>query len=375
MRNKKLFLVALLVIFALPVQAIKPIRVQRAVSKARSVVSGSALANRAATARLHDFASRAAQMREINTAFLKNAFRYRKKVFEVQIATDGRHTASAFALNIQGRVWGVTAAHVMHNISSNPFIKIKKGTETILAPIPSWHIGNKIGNDVAIFEIPQEILPHIEVLSPSKQALLPATQTQSPAFVRGNYTFLPSEDVLFVGPHRIFLRDQLRREATGYCGSPVLVNGEVVGLHVGVYSLEQIRTSAWSDLLNKERLSIQSPLHTASPISHVLQLAHEVEPAAVSPAPTLLKVLGHTVRPLAAREQLVSVALLRNGVFQQEIHAHPFMNFDKLEEFFELQENDVLRLTINQPKPYSQRVQTVLYDVNVSTGEIKKWDR
>ena len=51
------------------------------------------------------------------------------------------------------------------------------------------------------------------------------------------------------------------------------------------------------------------------------------------------------------------------------------MNFDKLEEFFELQENDVLRLTINQPKPYSQRVQTVLYDVNVSTGEIKKWDR
>ena len=70
MRNKKLFLVALLVIFALPVQAIKPIRVQRAVSKARSVVSGSALANRAAVARLHDFASRAAQMREINTAFL-----------------------------------------------------------------------------------------------------------------------------------------------------------------------------------------------------------------------------------------------------------------------------------------------------------------
>ena len=175
MRNKKLFLVALLVIFALPVQAIKPVRVQRAVSKARSVVFGSALANRAAVARLHDFASRAAQMREINTAFLKNAFRYRKKVFEVQIATDGRHTASAFALNIQGRVWGVTAAHVMHNISSNPFIKIKKGTETILAPIPSWHIGNKIGNDVAIFEIPQEILPHIEVLSPSKQALLPAT--------------------------------------------------------------------------------------------------------------------------------------------------------------------------------------------------------
>ncbi len=370
MRNTKLFLVALLVIFALPVQAIKPIRVQRAVSKARSVVSGSALANRAATARLHDFASRAAQMREINTAFLKNAFRYRKKVFEVQIATDGRHTASAFALNVQGRVWGVTAAHVMHNISSNPFIKIKKGTETILAPIPSWHIGNKIGNDVAIFEIPQEILPHIEVLSPSKQALLPATQTQSPAFIRGNYTFLPSEDVLFVGPYRIFLRDQLLHEATGYCGSPVLVNGEVVGLHVGVYSLEQIRTSAWSDLLNKERLSIQSPLHTASPISHVLQLAHEVEPAAASPAPTLLKVLGHTVRPLAAREQLVSVALLRNGVFQQEIHAHPFMNFDKLEEFFELQENDVLRLTINQPKPFTQQTQTVLYDVNVSTGDV-----
>ena len=164
----------------------------------------SAQANKTARARLRTFADLAAVEKKPNETLMKDAFRFRKKVFEVQISENGRHTASAFAINVNGRVWGVTAAHVMKNISSDPFIKIKNGSEVVLlAPIQRWHIGNKKGNDVAIFEIPQEVLTHIEVLSPASELPAAGIETQSPAFVRGNYTFLPSEDVLFAGPHRI----------------------------------------------------------------------------------------------------------------------------------------------------------------------------
>ncbi len=343
--------------------------------KINKVEKQSAQANKTALARLRTFADLAAVEKKSNEALMRDAFRFRKKVFEVQISDNGRHTASAFAINVNGRVWGVTAAHVMKNISSDPFIKIKNVSEVVLlAPIQRWHIGNKKGNDVAIFEIPQEVLTHIEVLSPASELPAAGIETQSPAFVRGNYTFLPSEDVLFAGPHRIFLRDQLLHDVSGYCGSPVLVDGKVAGLHTWVHPLERIQTSEWISLLHQNNLSLKIPLHEAMPIQRVLQLIEEVENPQNSGG-TMLKVSGHPVHLLTSQEHLVSITHMRNGRVQKNLNSHPFINFEHLEEFFELQENDVVRVTLESPKPYSQKVITRLFDINVSTGEITQIDR
>lgn len=374
MKRNQLFLFLFLCVFTVSAQAIPPTRIPRAVARAaRSVSARSSQINRAAIARLRQFAQRTAVERKTNEAFLRNAHRFRPKVFEVKISTDGRHTASAFALNINGRVWGVTAAHVMENIHSDPYIQIRQGEHTILAPIRSWHASNKGGSDVAIFDIPEEVLPHVEVLTPAEKLPTPEVETQSPAFIRENYAFLPSEDVLFAGPHRILLRDQLRQEASGYCGSPVLANGEVIGLHVGVYSPSLI-PSTWGNLFG-EYTTIKTPLHVASPILHVLQLASEVDPATANYPSVVLKVLDRPVKVLTSQEQVYSVTLLREGHVKKEIFAHPFMHFDKLEEFFDLEENDVLRIDVKQPKLFSPRMETVFYDVNVSTGEITSFTR
>ena len=237
-----------------------------------------------------------------------------------------------------------------------------------MAPISFFRIGNKQGSDVAIFEIPPEILPHIEVLSPAENLPVLGTTTESPAFIRENYVLLPTEDILFAGKHRILLRDRFHSEITGFCGSPVLADGKVVGLHIGAYPLQHIQTATWNSLLYANNLSLKTPLHIASPIEHALQLIEET--TTQKPVGTQLKVLGHPVHLLTPQESLSSITLMRNGFVKKEIVAHPFMNFEHLEEFFELQENDVLRITIISPKSYSPKMITRTLDVNVSSGKV-----
>lgn len=110
------------------------------------------------------------------------------------------------------------------------------------------------------------------------------------------------------------------------------------------------------------------------PIQRVLQLIEEVENPQNSGG-TMLKVSGHPVHLLTSQEHLVSITHMRNGRIQKNLNAHPFMDFEHLEEFFELQENDVVRVTLESPKPYSQKVITRLFDINVSTGEVTLIDR
>ena len=83
-----------------------------------------------------------------------------------------------------------------------------------------------------------------------------------------------------------------------------------------------------------------------------------------------MSVLGHPVGLLKPTEFIESIELLRQGERIGFIQYNPLIDPGRLEQFFELQENDVLRLTINQSKPFTQQTQTVLYEVNVSTGDV-----
>lgn len=338
---------------------------------ANGVAARSARANRLARLKLKKMTLRPELSKQYNfqSGIPTNLSR---TVFEVQISKTPRNTASAFALSINGKTWGVTAAHVMENIRHNPFVKVKTNGGEIVAPISSFRIGNKKGNDVAIFEIPQEVLPHIQVLSPAEQLPAVGTEIQSPRFVWGQPAFIPKEDILFAGQHRILLRNQVHQDITGSCGSPILADGKVIGIHVGSFSSSTIETISWSELLRDNQIALASTsFHVVSPIEQALQLAAQE----TTQAGTTLKVMGYPVHLMSPQEYISSISLLRNGFVKKEIPAHPFMNFENLGEFFELQENDVVRITLQSPKPYSPKMVTKIFDVNVSSGEITQTDR
>ncbi|MBR2081915.1 MAG: hypothetical protein IJ876_02755 [Elusimicrobiaceae bacterium] len=297
----------------------------------------------------------------------------RRQVFQVQSGPVARSSASAFALEIDGRVWGVTAGHVMNNIRISPHMVVQNGWGKILsAPIAQYYAANVKGSDVAIFEIPQELKPYISVLKPAEQTPLAQTVTQSPCFVKGNPLYLPAEDILFAGPHRILLRDQAHREMTGYCGSPVLADNKVIGVHVGAYSSQDMQLAAWNKLLGNISAKMPPPVHIATPIEQVVLLARDFTKELGEEAGVLLKVLGHPVVVLDPQDQLFSVQQLRDGFLKETIHIHPFTHFDRLEEFFDLQEGDILRITIISPKTLAQSQAIKIYNVDVSTGQVTK---
>lgn len=371
--NQLLGLCATLCLVSSPVFAQSLQGITHAVAGKTGLASLSQQINRKAWNRLRGLARPCdyAQVQAARNELPQHAMR---QVFQVQKGAFSHSTACAFALNINGRVWGVTAAHVIKNIHLDPHMVVKnEWGKLISAPIIPQHTSSVSGSDVAIFEIPKELLPYVEILQPADKIPTAQTVTQSPCFIRGNPIYLPSEDILFAGPHRLLLRDQAHREMTGYCGSPVLVEGKVVGLHVGTYSLQDIQLANWSSLLLAQNIHPQSALHIAAPIQRVKELAQQFEmKGSQKHIGTPLKVMGQVITLLGPQEHIFSVQQLRNGTLQKTLHSHPFINFDKLEEFFDLQENDVLRITIVSPRNISHAKEEKIYDVNVSTGQVSR---
>lgn len=292
-----------------------------------------------------------------------------RQVFQVQQGPVAHSTGSAFALEIDGKIWGVTAGHVMRNIRQNPYMVVKNeyGKQISIA-ISRFYFSNPNASDVALFEIPPDLFPYIDILSPAQELPAVQTVTQSPCFIHGNLSFLPAEEILFAGPHRILLRDQAHRNMSGYCGSPVLAKGKVIGLHVGFYTQQDLQHIHWNSLLH--HVSAQQPpaMHIAVPIEQVALLARNITAQTLQP----LQVLGHTVAWLTPHNQLYSIELLRGGFVKQVLNLHPFIHFDKLEEFFDLQEGDVLRITILSPKTISQAQAITILDVDIPSGRVTK---
>ena len=323
-------------------------------------------------------------------------------VFQVQKGPLGRSSASAFALEIDGRIWGVTAAHVMSNILIDPYAKVQNpyGKE-LTAPITSWqstpaklpaHAQTKIEHskhlsapitywyssektDVAIFEIPAELKPYIQVLRPLQTRPQAQQMATVLGFVQGSPLYLPTEEILFSGPYRLLLRALVRREMTGFCGSPVLVNGQVAGLHVGSSRPQEAKQTYWYELLRGFFDQDPPSMHLAAPIEAVQLLAREFTSGPSADTGVVMKVLNHPVALLTPREQLYSVQHLRNGLVKNTLYAHPFMDPEKLEQFFELEEEDILRITVFDPKRQNIPAMNHIYEINVSTGQVTRRDK
>ena len=294
--------------------------------------------------------------------------------FQIQRFTDlDAETASAFAIQWRGKQWGVTAGHVMKAISRSPHIRIQNGPESLLFPIQKFFIGNANSNglDLAIFEIPQEASPFIKILEPSARPPITGEKLNIPGFTDGDPFFISQEKVFMTTPAKLLLQKTMQRGLRGFCGSPILgKNNKVQAIYIGFVNKEIVPQLRWISDLPTEVIMNMPAFHMAIPVQELGRMVDMVQAGSAMKAGTMMYALGHPVGILHPNEYIMSVELFRQGEKIGKVHNNPLVDPNRLEQFFELQENDVLRITLNRPQTYEVRDAYVAYDINVSTGEV-----
>lgn len=297
-----------------------------------------------------------------------------RSAFQVQY-TDGpaQETASAFAINLNGKIWGITAGHVMRNISAKPHMKVETTPGVFsIAPIKKFFIGNPRGMDIALFEIPSTELAHLTILQPAKRSPLVGETISVSGFSQKQAWSLSGEKVLFSTPLKLFIQKTFEQDLRGFCGSPIVTaEGRVSAVYSGFADIPILRQFDWFNDLPWDTREAMSSLHYAIPIEVLELMAKGIEQnGSLLKNGTMMKVFHHPVALLHPNEYIMSVEQFRNGEKIGKIHKNPFINPEKLEQFFELEENDVLRVYVNRPQTVEVRTAYVGYDINVSTGEV-----
>lgn len=302
-----------------------------------------------------------------------------------------RKEASGFAIALKDKngnekIWGVTAGHVARNISAHkrarnrkPHIRIQKGTDNFTVfPIEKIFIGNPEGMDIALFEIPKEALPHITVLQPAEQAPAVGEKVSIQGFLaeQGQPFSLMDQTVLLSTSFKIFLKKTPEEEMTGFCGSPGFTNGRVSMVYIGYNSGEVLAQKAtWFNKLSpRKQAAMSGGLHYAIPIGVVKLMANSIEETgSLNEGGMMMRVFGHPVVLLHSNESIVFIEQIRNGEVIAKVEGRKYSPIDpeKLELFFDLQENDILRVSLDSfsmehPVPSV----SIVHDINVSTGKV-----
>ena len=294
--------------------------------------------------------------------------------FQVQSSTAvvRPETASAFAIELNGKTWGVTASHVMKNISFDPYVKVQSAPHTFhLAPIKTVFRGNPEGMDIALFEIPQEVLPFVNVLKPAEHAPTAGEKLNIPGFTGGQPLLAQQQKVLYATPLKLFLQNTSEKELRGFCGSPLLgKDSKVHAIYVGYDSAMELHMYDWfADLPMNVQLEMPN-LHYAIPVQILQVMANWAEKNSSPQAGKWMHVLNKPIALLHPNEYIISVEQFRNGEKLGRIHKHPLVDPEHLEQFFELEQNDILRVTIRRPQTRETPTAYKAYDINVSTGEV-----
>ena len=311
--------------------------------------------------------------------------------FQVHHAGNPDSTASAFAIEINGRVFGVTAGHVMRNIADmegrralaerraqgiyedleylNPQMRVRTPDGSFISyDISSWRLSNPKGSDVAVFEIPSQARAYVQPLPIATQRAQPRQIASIAGFAYDKPLWFRAEEVLFATPHRLLLRKSSTGKVDGMCGSPVMINGEVAGLYVGAYLKDEMPLFLWN--MPKEFYFKKFPnMHYAAPIENIFPLIDELTGSQELHAVTM-RVFDHPIAQLRPEDQLYSIKLFRNGKMKQLTHADLLTDPEHLENLFELQENDVLRITVEPHTYTTQKDKVIEYNINVSSGEV-----
>lgn len=281
-------------------------------------------------------------------------------------------TASAFAINLNGKTWGVTAGHVMRNTLPGPHMKIQTAPHSFkIVPIKKFFIGNSSGADIALFEIPKEATPYLTILEPAKQRANAGEKISIPGFTEGKPLFIANEKVLFSNSMRLFIQRTPLEDLTGFCGSPVLgKNNTVLAVYSGFMKKDLLYTHEWFiDLPLEVKLEMPN-LHFAVPVENLQIMAKAAEANSLQQAGKMMKVFNHPVAQLHPDEFILSVEQFRDGEKIGRVHQNALVEPGKLEQFFELEENDVLRVIVRRTQTAQNPSAYAIYDVNVSTGKV-----
>lgn len=288
----------------------------------------------------------------------------RRSVLTVQANPQTKHKGSAFAVNIDGKVWGVTARHVMDDINHTPYLTFlgENGEPVILLAEPSKK-GTAAGADVALFKIPQEALPYIQPLELAEDLPPVHSVLSSSGFASGNFFSQPEREVLFASEHRILTKyAPFIPQANGYCGAPLLLNGKVAGVHVGSLMANNAQTADWyAGTLGQ----FSAPMHNISlavPASWLRKLARQAEGVYTPQEGVPLVFNGLQIMLLQPTDSIGFIMQLRDGRVIKTLSRYPFMDFNHLENFFDIHPGDTFRLEISSIPAHSPSAQRYWYE-------------
>ncbi len=270
----------------------------------------------------------------------------RRSVFTVQATAESKHKGSAFAVNIDGRIWGVTARHVMDDIGHTPYMTFPGKNEepvTLLAQ-PSKE-GSVAGADVALFEIPAQALPYLLPLELEEELPSAHTLLASSGFAHGNFLSQPKREVLFASQYRILTKyESFNAQESGYCGSPLMSNGKVAAVHIGSMPSEKLYTAAWySGTLGRFNGQMHS-ISLAVPAAWLRALARQAQGVYTAQEGAAVIFNGLEILVLQPKDSINFIMQLRNGRVLKSLPRYPFMDFAHLETFFDVLPGDVFRL-------------------------------
>ena len=292
----------------------------------------------------------------------------RRAVFTLQHSPQTHGKGSAFAVKINGKVWGVTAKHVLNDIGRDPYIELFDETgKPFYTQVSIVKEGHLRGADVAIFKIPSQLEKYIVPLVPDEKLPSPLAAAQSAGFSRGNFAWFNKIDVLFSSTHRVLARYQDFPVLNGYCGSPLLVNGKAAGVFVGIVGNTNTQRADWRALLNHKPIN---DFNQIVPIQWVRRLVEQVETPGQSVG-TLVRVLGRPITHLTPEEAVVQIQQFKNGRLYKQIPAYPFMDYLHLERFLDIESTDKIRVVIQKNERPGVRPTVRWYDLDIATGTLR----
>ena len=115
-------------------------------------------------------------------------------------------------------------------------------------------------------------------------------------------------------------------------------------------------------------------LHYAIPIDIVKLMAKSIdETGSLNGGGIMMRVFGHPVVLLHPNESIVFIEQIRNGEVIAKVEGNKYSPIDpeKLELFFELQRDDVLRVSLDSfsmEHPFPSV--SIVHDINVFTGKV-----
>ncbi len=291
----------------------------------------------------------------------------RRAVFTLQASPSSHGKGSAFAINLDGKIWGVTARHVLDDIGRSPYMTVHTPQgKPVQFQVNSVREGNIHGADVALFEIPSQALPYLTPLLPEYDLPSLSASLQSAGFSHGNFGWFPQIQVFFASTHRILTRYQDYPIRSGYCGSPLLYNGKVIGVFTGVVTTETAQNSAWYSLVARHFASPINSFNQAVPITWVRKIAN----ANTHPQGTRLKLWGHPIGFLYPDENIHAIQQVRNGRLFKTVPAYPFMDYNHLERFFDLKPHDIFRVVVHQGDLSSVKRRVYWYELNMDSKQV-----